>query len=542
MDKRLKLIRCIMLLLVFVAVAYGVAMCLRSVSQKQKGQEMLDYISTLSFSVDESDQELEGLLKFAEDIPSLSNRDAAKYYGTMTKLYMLRADADNALLTFIDSFIQAELCKAYDVIAWLFADTAQVYIDFFTYDLAIECIDSALRYGECQPMDDFFYEYCYLTLAELYARKKEPSIDKAKEYYEKSLEADSVDMPEYQSMDMRRHLVLANIALLEGDNKSCTSHLDVVGDTIDALDYPPIDVLWASGIYYPYLEMRAKAALENENYEELLYYMDSMFAAGNLYGQTGSLMNSLSDIVATFKEINDELLSSELRMIIQNYTQKLVLEYPGAFQEKNIIAGTHIYNSNMATILAIVQRYNTERFYKLVAQCAIAAACLIVSLILVWQKSERKGRVDGLTGAYNRKYFNHTLESLQSGRAAFGIIMYDIDFFKQINDGYGHEAGDMVLRDITSLTMRLLGHDSRLYRYGGDEFCIIAKYMTVEQLAALAERIRKEAEELRWEVTGLRATLSMGVAHSSEGQDVMAVVDERLYKSKEAGRNFVSWN
>lgn len=510
----------------------------QATQRRQVEQKLQAILSTVTFHIDNNGDELQALTAFRPSVDQLGPRSAAAYYGTLTKLYMLRADADNAFITFVDAQIQGEISRAYDIIAWLYADIAQIYVSFHTYDLATACYETALRYGESAGMSSVFYENCYTMLADLCARQGDPA--QARAYYLLAEENDTEDLPEYQSMDLRRRLILADITRQEGDYTACESSLAFVGQTIDALDYPPMDFLWASGIYYPYMELCARLALERGDLEQALVYMDGMFAAGTLYGQVDSLMNFLTEAVAVLKDIDTASLAPELAAVVESYTQRLLLEFPQAFQSKNAMAGAHIYNSNLATIQVFVQKYKVENFYLLVAQCAVIVVCVIAALILFWRRSVERARIDGLTGAYTRKHFNRVLEKLKNGTAPYGVIMYDIDHFKQINDGYGHEAGDAVLRDISARVLTLLDRGCKLYRYGGDEFCIICLHKPLAEMGALAETIRACAESMCWS-GGFRATLSMGAADSLDGGDVMAKVDEKMYASKEAGRNHVSW-
>lgn len=508
--------------------------------QKQNGQELEKIIRRLTYEVDKNMEEIQLLKDFAPAVESVSERNQAVYYRTLTKLYILRDDMDNALLNFVDAQIRGEIAKAYDIIAWLYADTAQIYMEFDSDELALRCIDTALAYGAEAVMEDFFYEYCYVTKGELAARLGDT--DDAAASYEKSLEYDAPDRLEYQSMDLRRDLIMADVAMQNQNLDKAGEHLSKMQEFIMTLEYPPMDALWSSGIYYPYLTLQTRYALEREQYAVAMQYMDEMFATGLMYGQISSLMTFLNDILATIDHIDLKNVSQELTDKIEENTRTLVLEYPEAFQNRNNIASTHIYNSNMITIAVFVQKYEMENLYRMIVR-GVAVVILIVSgLVMLIQRSVKKGRIDGLTNAYIRRYFNEVYEDLKNSNAVFGIIMYDIDFFKQVNDGFGHEAGDWVLRDTAKVVTSLLDRNAKLFRYGGDEFIIICKKKSLEEMAVLAERIRSSVEKMKWK-EGMKVSFSMGVAISDqcENRDVMAKVDEKLYESKEAGRNHVSW-
>jgi diguanylate cyclase (GGDEF)-like protein len=157
---------------------------------------------------------------------------------------------------------------------------------------------------------------------------------------------------------------------------------------------------------------------------------------------------------------------------------------------------------------------------------------------------------DALTGLYNRRYLEESLErevsrAKRSG-LPFGVMMMDIDHFKRCNDTFGHVAGDAVLRAVGQHVLSLTRSEDILCRYGGEEFVLV---MTHASQRAVWER----AEALRLGVQGLKVeqesrqigpvTLSIGVAmlpdHGDSGQAVLQAADAALYQAKRAGRNRV---
>ena len=158
---------------------------------------------------------------------------------------------------------------------------------------------------------------------------------------------------------------------------------------------------------------------------------------------------------------------------------------------------------------------------------------------------------DGLTQINNRAFFDNALamEYRRASRtgASLGLIMIDVDHFKQINDTHGHLAGDACLQALAKL-MRPLIHRAGdvLARYGGEEFVILLLDSQLNSTAALAEMFRIAVEELRIDCEGqmLRLTASFGVAcgvpdQQSSPQDFIAAADKMLYQAKNDGRNCV---
>jgi diguanylate cyclase (GGDEF)-like protein len=160
---------------------------------------------------------------------------------------------------------------------------------------------------------------------------------------------------------------------------------------------------------------------------------------------------------------------------------------------------------------------------------------------------------DALTGIYNRRYLNEKLPTDIIRNAiseqSLSIIMTDIDFFKKVNDQYGHLTGDAVLKCFTEiLTEFLTKADDWVARFGGEEFVICLPGRTVEEAADIAEKIRKAIEERNFECCGeqIKITASFGVSgmkanQSISAEDLLITADERLYDAKHNGRNKVEY-
>lgn len=157
---------------------------------------------------------------------------------------------------------------------------------------------------------------------------------------------------------------------------------------------------------------------------------------------------------------------------------------------------------------------------------------------------------DPLTGLYNRRHFNEFLtrrlaEAVRSGRS-FGLLMIDLDHFKSINDTYGHDAGDEVLRSTATLLQQSARADEAVFRLGGEEFLLVLNDGDETDLLGCGERLRRELEAHRrlWNNAPLpTVTASLGLArYPQDGRDehtLMLKADAALYTAKRTGRNRV---
>ncbi|MFW5920312.1 MAG: GGDEF domain-containing protein [Polyangiales bacterium] len=156
--------------------------------------------------------------------------------------------------------------------------------------------------------------------------------------------------------------------------------------------------------------------------------------------------------------------------------------------------------------------------------------------------------VDGLTGVNNKRYMMDALEReiprARRHERPLSLLMFDIDHFKQVNDTYGHLAGDFVLKELAQLVKGRLRPDDVLGRYGGEEFAVVLPETPLEGGATIGDELRQLVESHHFEFEGERidVTVSCGVAMLQDGWDVLQFIkqaDERLYEAKRSGRNRV---
>lgn len=157
---------------------------------------------------------------------------------------------------------------------------------------------------------------------------------------------------------------------------------------------------------------------------------------------------------------------------------------------------------------------------------------------------------DGLTGLYNHRHFVHLLE-IECNRALryrrhLSLLMLDIDEFKQVNDGFGHPCGDLVLQHFANILRRSVRKTDIVARYGGDEFGILLPETKKSMAMRVSEKIRREVEShpFCWGDKSLPITVSIGVAAAlQEGvrdwNGLLNAADQALYRAKDGGRNAV---
>ncbi|MEL4897093.1 GGDEF domain-containing protein [Crocosphaera sp. Alani8] len=162
------------------------------------------------------------------------------------------------------------------------------------------------------------------------------------------------------------------------------------------------------------------------------------------------------------------------------------------------------------------------------------------------QDLEKLATIDELTGAFNRKKWeemlNIEIERTHRNEQNLSLIIFDIDFFKSINDTYGHDTGDLVLREVVTTVKKEIRTLDFLCRIGGEEFAILCPDTNHNQVINLAERVRESIENYYFSQVD-KVTISLGVSQFKTSDDKSKFIkraDLALYKSKRNGRNQVN--
>ena len=159
---------------------------------------------------------------------------------------------------------------------------------------------------------------------------------------------------------------------------------------------------------------------------------------------------------------------------------------------------------------------------------------------------EKKATHDRLTNAYNREYFETIIHSLieeaQRTELELGVLIFDIDHFKAVNDTYGHNVGDLILKQLVKTVHHAIRAEDMLIRWGGEEFILLAKIRSLKTLVKLAEHIRVTIQNTSFEEVG-QITCSFGASLYKENEQIQETIkraDEALYKAKKGGRDRVA--
>jgi len=204
----------------------------------------------------------------------------------------------------------------------------------------------------------------------------------------------------------------------------------------------------------------------------------------------------------------------------------------------SLIGGMCFYNSEECN-------YPDFKFYKTM----FSELTLLLKMRYLYSETEHLSVTDGLTGLYNRRHFEHNIERefLRTKRypSELSLAMVDIDHFKDVNDTYGHQFGDYVLREISNIILESFRKTDMVYRYGGEELSIILTETSLEGALIPVERLRETIAKHDFIYNGQQANITVSIGISTNlasietQEELIEYADKSLYKAKQSGRNKV---
>ncbi|MFM2481552.1 diguanylate cyclase [Celerinatantimonas sp. YJH-8] len=284
---------------------------------------------------------------------------------------------------------------------------------------------------------------------------------------------------------------------------------------------------------------------------QLAIVMDSSMGAIFLFSEKGDVISVNQGATHILGWSYPELQNMNVMQLVPEYAHRRLLRIVTGFRRHASSSPLH-----QSPIRLIARRKDCSEVaiqasvsrHKLHGQWVYGVLLLDAqSLVDHIKQLSRDIHLDPLTLAYNRRALDYELKKmrdfgLREGQK-FAIIMVDIDHFKEINDKYGHEAGDIAIKTFARRIRLCLRYHDRLYRYGGDEFIIIAEATEFGQVPKLAQRIEHAISDkpIHYQRDQIHLTSSIGICAIDGGGDLVDIcmrgADQALYKAKQLGRN-----
>lgn len=201
-----------------------------------------------------------------------------------------------------------------------------------------------------------------------------------------------------------------------------------------------------------------------------------------------------------------------------------------------------VFSKDEASLPELKEKINKTRQYITEAQPVLESK----RIMRAFKESSIK---DALTGIYNRRFLEETSESLVAGiqrrNTTLGFLMCDLDFFKEVNDKYGHDIGDAVLKETSNIIKKDVRNADLVIRFGGEEFLVLLVDVQPGAALEIGNKIRAAMEQTKITITGgvINKTISIGVSEFPQDTqsfwEAIKFADVALYKAKETGRNRV---
>lgn len=199
----------------------------------------------------------------------------------------------------------------------------------------------------------------------------------------------------------------------------------------------------------------------------------------------------------------------------------------------------------LISFIVIIYVQINKNYQEVISNQSEALQDANVKLEALYKEKELEAYTDVLTGLSNRLAMMHRLQYLfakyKRQREIFSLVLFDIDYFKRVNDTYGHQMGDKVLQETAQVILKSIREVDTAARYGGEEFILLLPQTNIVAAAEVAERVRTSMQETI-RLDGQGVTASFGVIEIKENmsvEELIKLADKALYEAKAAGRNQV---
>ena len=272
---------------------------------------------------------------------------------------------------------------------------------------------------------------------------------------------------------------------------------------------------------------------DNKDYNYIMYLYHKK--KGN-FELALTFFENYQKIYSDFFEFNFKHNTNELRKSLENEVKESNLKSTLKESKTNRI----LFEKNM----------QIKKQQNLIITCfliiSIVFIIILVRNIFIKKKLKKYTEIDDLTKIYNRRFLSKIAHELHNQKNDYSLIIFDLDNFKNINDTYGHQFGDDVLIKVTEESRKILRNNDYFGRYGGEEFVVFLPNTNIEDTIEIADRIRIAISNIDfiYDNKKVNVTASFGV-NSFDPElnvnEVFEIADKRLYKSKDNGKNIISY-
>lgn len=528
-----KIIIAITLILAAIIVWYLVYTLIYRESVRARTHERVStYINEdLQYNESEYDTYLETLNELIA-LPHISDSDKGHVYERMAQIYKFKNDTLSFYHTMGNALYYLEKGSNRSIAVNIYEDIANYYISDCNYEEAqktIQNVYSICPIGEIEDPQVRSYAY---RMEAILARHR-GDLGSAMDDIEESdrIAEEYPDRFWHDSYVAINDAVRGGIMFDEGRIEEAESFIDEYKDN-EFFSIPIYADIMTRDFVLPYYETACKLAAYHGDEDDLKQLLEKCLAAGSKYGFKKKVLNIILDILNGDYSLTDETraeLTDSTLLIYGQITEEMSNEYAA------------MINSPLEDGIREQEDFEREKAERSIA-AKIYAVTILITLIIITILTFviRRSLTDPLTGIGNRRALDYFLGFMRILGRKVHILMIDADDFKQINDTYGHDQGDVVLKRIGALLGAMKAGNNRSFRYGGEEFVMILNYLDTNATVRLAENIRRDIEWQTWDFPR-KITVSIGISSGKATNETVRLADECMYHSKTHGKNTVSY-
>lgn len=535
--------RCVLLIsiIIIVKVAVGIA----GISSyyyymvKRESKAFDQFYDQISYIKENSEEEINGLLNYLESMYLATDRKGDAAYA-LSRYYALQRRYEESIRYAADAVYYYEQVGEKGAALITAIDLAVSHSRVGNREGALGILNQ-VRDAINHEVDNraFIEVYMNINYAEVHSYLQ--NTEQSKAHIEKVitiLEKDNTLLEQYRQMEIDKSIIIIEARNLYYEQK----YKEAINHLLQAdISYAYHDDIQLENTTLPYLEVFSKSLLHVKALEEGFQLSDIYFTLCDIYDRQYDKLKQMKEMMDIMESYSIEHESIEVYQeeILDWYQEDMLQSYQQLVNQQTSQVTKFMFSTYN---VFIEQKHNQDSYQRAVQNIKyliIGGGLFIICFlyILVW--AMKNAWTDGLTHILNRRILEYNYTKWRRKHIAFSVIMIDIDDFKKCNDTYGHQFGDYVLYSVAQVLRKKCGF-YHTYRYGGEEYCIVIKNKSEQEIVELAESIREEVQAMTWE-KDIHITISLGIAVGKEEDDLLKVADERLYVSKKNGKNRVTF-
>ena len=527
-----KIIMVILLVAAVAAAFFFLVRPYKKATAKRTHERITNYIDVnLSFEEDSYDKYINDMNQLLE-LPYITDYDKGHLYERIAQIYKFKGDTISFYHSLGNALYYLNKSEDKSIAVNIYEDIANYYLTDCNLDQAEIYANKALETCPLEEIQDpQVRSYAYRMQAILLI--KDGKLDESKEMIDisTSIIADNTDALWHDSYVAINDTVYASLAYEEGRYEDANELIEKHKDS-PFFSSPIYADITTRDFVLPYYDVACKLAALNNDEELLLDYLAEYKAASEKFGYLKQEQKILTEISEgdynlsekSYSEINDRILSN-YEIIVETQSD----DYAALISEP-LESGIN-EQAELNASLEAARHKNKLRLLDVFI--AIAILLIIISVVSYSLR-------DPLTRVGNRRKMNYCLLPGIISSKKVSFIMMDIDNFKKVNDTYGHDKGDEVLKRLGILLKLMHNQKNKCFRYGGEEFVMIVYDSDPNMALRIAENIRRDFQWQKWDFMD-GVTISLGVSTGRLSQSTLVEADKNLYYSKEHGKNAVTY-